>query len=333
MVPELVVGIDLGATKILSGLMTADGEILNRRLVPTYAGSRGAAVIIDQMAASVHEMLLETSCQPGQLRGIACAAPGPITYPGGVVLDSPNLGWRMVELKQELQKRLNHSVLVGKDTDFAALGEYRFGQGCKYGHLLYLTISTGIGGGIIANGRLYQGSRGGAGEFGHMVVNPDGRTCYCGRKGCLEAQASGTAIAQIARDMLAGGKAPVLAQMSYLGITAREVGIAARQGDNDAVALLSGVVTDLASGIANLVQIFNPEIVVLGGSVIQGLKDIMLQPLREQVLGQVFPLHRQGLKIEVTNLGSDIGLYGCLAAIVGAGENDLTQMNTDFNHR
>lgn len=312
--PELGIGIDLGGTKILTGLMTLDGEILKRRLIPTEAGTQVPAVIIDRMADSVRELMAEAG-QAQKIMGLACAAPGPITYPHGVIMDSPNLGWQQVRLKHELEKRLDQKVIVGKDTDLAALGEYYFGQGCQYEYLLYITVSTGIGGGIIADGKIYHGTRGGAGEFGHMVVNPSGYYCFCGRRGCLEAQASGTAIAKMAGFMMTGADK---GWQNHGGqaVTAREVGTAARQGNKVARRILANVVADLGSGIANLVHIFNPQIVVLGGGVMQGLQDIILKPLRERVMDEVFPLHGAGLQIELTSLGADIGLYGCLAAII-----------------
>ena len=314
--PELAVGIDLGGTKILTGLMTLDGEILRRRQIPTCASSQSSTAVLDLMAASMREVMADAGLN-NQVRRFACAAPGPITWPDGVIMNSPNLGWRQVELKRELEARLSEKVIVGKDTDLAALGEYYFGQGCQYDHLLYLTISTGIGGGIIADGKIYHGSRGGAGEFGHMVVNPAGYYCFCGRQGCLEAQASGTAIAKMAGAMshtTFGGK-------TGNDISAREVGMAAREGDKAARKILANVVTDLSTGIANLVHIFNPQIIVLGGAVMLGLQDIIMQPLRERVMEEVFPLHGEGLPIEVTSLGSDIGLYGCLAAIIDETSN------------
>lgn len=312
--PELGIGIDLGGTKILTGLMTLNGEILKRRQIPTEAGTQVPAVIIDRMTDSVQALLVEAG-GANNITGLACAAPGPITYPHGVIMDSPNLGWQQVRLKHELEKRLGKKVIVGKDTDLAALGEYYFGQGCQYDHLLYITVSTGIGGGIIADGRIYHGNRGGAGEFGHMVVNPAGYYCFCGRQGCLEAQASGTAIAKMAGYMMTGADNSWRGQSSQV-VTAREVGMAAREGNKAARRILANVVADLGSGIANLVHIFNPQIVVLGGGVMQGLQDIIMKPLRERVMDEVFPLHGAGLQIELTSLGGDIGLYGCLAAIL-----------------
>jgi len=309
------VGIDLGGTKILTGLMTLDGEILKRRQIPTDAAGHPPTVVLDRMAASVRDLLAEAGALSCQVQGVACAAPGPITFPQGIIMDSPNLGWRKVELKLELEKRLGQEVIVGKDTDIAALGEYYFGQGCQYDHLLYVTISTGIGGGIIADGKIYHGSRGGAGEFGHMVVNPTGNYCFCGRQGCLEAQASGTAIARMAAAMITGDGKPLVAQAGR-DVTAQEVGMAARAGDKAARRLLGEVVADLSNGLANLVHIFNPQIIVLGGGVMQGLQDIILKPLRERVMEEVFPLHGESLRIEMTSLGGDIGLYGCLAAIL-----------------
>lgn len=234
-----------------------------------------------------------------KIKAIVIVTPGPLSYPEGVVINSPNLCWDNVALRDEMQKEFSYPLLVEKDTNAAALGEYYFGQDSKYRNLIYITVSTGVGAGIIINGKLYRGISGGAGEIGHMVVEPNGAVCQCGRQGCLEALASGTAIAR------EGGTKG-----------AKEIGDSARQGDKEALRIINSAGDYLAIGIGNLVNIFNPEAIILGGGVMQGLKDLWLDKLRQQVYSSAFPLNTRKLQIDVTKLGDNIGLYGCVAVII-----------------
>ena len=314
---KLVLGIDIGATKILYGLLDWEGQILAQERAPTNSGQEAPGDTLDRIARQAGQMLSSWGGKVSDLYGIAVACPGPISCPEGVVLDSPNLGWRNINLGQELQTRFHREVLVGKDTDVAALGEFHFGQGEEVRHLLYMTVSTGIGGGIISDGRLYRGIRGGAGEFGHMVIEAGGRRCRCGRRGCLEALASGTAIAEQARELLERGEGNHLSDYLLPGqpLTAREVGTAARDGERAARQIIDRAAVYLATGIANLVNIFNPGQVVLGGGMLLGLEDLLVEPIFRMVRAGVFPLHLQGLGLETTRLGNEIGLYGCLAMV------------------
>lgn len=311
---KVIIGVDLGATKILSGMGTPQGQILQK--TKTWTPTGGPEAVLDVIAESIAALIKTAETRKYSIKGIAAAVPGPLTYPQAVMKDSPNLGWQRVEFKKEMSDRLGRSVIVDKDTNLAAWGEYYYGQGMKYENLLYLTVSTGIGGGIIADGRLYHGHRGGAGEFGHMVIDPAGPACRCGRRGCMEALASGTAIAARLQGLATAGQGKQIAALKQgLPPGAAELGQAARQGDPEAMMIIAELNRNLAIGIANLINIFNPQILVMGGGVMIGLQDLLLEPIRALVREQVFPLHRQGLQIEVTRLGDDIGLYGCMAAI------------------
>ncbi len=301
---KLVIGVDLGATKILYGIGSITGNLLYKNVIPTQA-AKGSAYVIEAMTKAINS-LLESYAAHNEIIGIAIAAPGPLSYPEGVVLNSPNLKWDRVALKEEMEKRLKRPVIVEKDTNIAALGEYYFGQNKKSKELIYITISTGIGGGLIIDGELYRGSRGGAGEIGHMAVAPGEARCACGRQGCLEALASGTAIAD---------KAKALNIISE-NLGAKEVGDKARQGDKAAQKVIYDAADYLAIGITNLVNIFNPQKVVLGGGVMQGLQDLWLARISKQVFSAAFPLNAADLRIEVTSLQEAIGLYGCIAAAI-----------------
>lgn len=312
---DLIVGVDLGATKILTGLGTRSGQILRKVKINTPQDK--PEKVLEVIVENITSIIGTTDYEHDRIIGIAVAAPGPISYPAAVIEDSPNLGWKRIELREELTRRLKMPVLVDKDTNLAAWGEYHFSQKGQYPNLLYLTVSTGIGGGIIINDQLYHGHRGGGGEFGHMVINSTGPECNCGRQGCLEALASGTAIAKQLQELIKTGKGQnILACRTGESLGAPELGRAARQGDPEALTIVEDLSRSLGIGIANLVNIFNPDIVVMGGGVMLGLQDLLLEPVKKYVGEKAFPLHRRDLIIEVTKLGNDIGLYGCFAAIV-----------------
>lgn len=306
---DIILAIDLGATNILYGVANVKGDILYKNVLATNS-NLGANYVLSKLANIIERLLAEHN-KKGQVKAVIVATPGPLSHPDKIVYNSPNLHWNRVAIKKELQARLNHPtlpIMIEKDTNMAVLGEYYFGQDRQYSNLIYITVSTGIGGGIIINDRLYRGANGGAGEIGHLVVKPNGERCGCGQYGCLEALASGRAIAKQAQERII--------QVGFPHIGSKEVGELARQGNSLAIAILDEALDNLARGLANVVNLFNPNIMVLGGGVIEGLQDLWLDRLVEKVLGSVFKLNAQNLKIEMTKLGGDIGLYGCVAAYV-----------------
>jgi glucokinase len=313
---ELVLGVDLGGTKILAGIADTNGIILEKKQVLTPAGAEPGQVL-DVIIDCATELLKVCQVKEEEIKGIAVATPGPLSYPEGVVRNSPNLGWKRVNFKEELIQRIGRPIIVEKDTNMAAWGEYYFGRRRGCGDLLYITVSTGVGGGIICAGELYRGHIGGAGEVGHMVVETGGAICNCGRRGCLEALASGSAVSQRLEEMVKEGQGRGILACTTPGEHPGppEVGMAARQGDEEARLLLAQVAEYLGVGIANLVNIFNPRAVILGGGMMLGLKDLLLEPIQNHVYEHVFSLNREDLVVECTTLGNDIVLYGCVAAV------------------
>lgn len=312
---ELVLGIDLGATKILTGIVGMDGTLLGQSRWPTPVNDPDG--VLNRIIESTRELVQVYGVREGEIAGIAIATPGPLAFPEGVVRNSPNLGWEQVELKREMSQRFGRPVIIEKDTNMAVLGEYYYGRYCNCEELLYITVSTGIGAGIITAGKLYRGRVGGAGEFGHMVINPDGAQCKCGRQGCLEALASGSAISRQLDELLKQGRGQGI--LAYTDTEQRpgprELGAAARQGDPEARSMIARVVEYLGIGITNMVNVLNPEVVILGGGVMLGLKDLLLQPVQEYVYQHAFALNRDKLIIDCTDLGDDVVLYGCVAAV------------------
>lgn len=314
---EYIIAIDMGGSKVLCGILDRSGKILMRSRELTCVIGNPQAVI-DQTERMVGEMKLAMGLREQDILGIGVGVPGPLDYQAGIVEESPNLKWLKYPVREELSKRLGAKLLLDKDTNVAALGEYYYECNCQCRHLIYITVSTGIGGGIIADGHLLHGQNGGGGEIGHMVVAPEGSQCGCGRRGCLEAVASGLAVAREANVLIARGAGQRIMANVCPGqpVSAREVAQAARQGDEEALGLIDRTGRYLGMGIANLVNIFNPERVVLGGGMALGLQDLLLPVIQNEVMNNVFSLHRRNLEIGMTRLGEDIVLAGCAAMIL-----------------
>lgn len=313
---EFIIAVDIGGTKVLCGIVNRKGEVLMRSREATCVAGHPEAVI-EQTQRMVQEMKLAMGLEEKHILGIAAGVPGPLDFKAGIVEESPNLKWIRYPVKEELSKRLGGQLLLDKDTNVAAWGEYYYGSGLQCHHLIYITVSTGIGGGIIVDGRLLHGLSGGGGEIGHMVIVPEGSRCGCGRRGCLEAVASGTAIAREANALIAQGQGGMILANANPGqpVSAREVGEAARQGDAEALQLLEQTGRYLGLGIANLINICNPQKVVLGGGAALGLQDLLLPIIQDEAMNNVFSLHRRDLKIDLTRLGDDIVLVGCAAMV------------------
>ncbi|MGE5543527.1 MAG: ROK family protein [Bacillota bacterium] len=312
MLQGVIAGVDLGGTKILTGLFDEQGRMLAERLVPTNAAA-GLKSVLDRMTSVIEE--LRQQYAPGhKLLGVAVGAPGPLNSETGVIYEAPNLRWKDITFRELLQAALQVPVWLDNDANLAALGEYTYGYPMEHEVLLYLTVSTGIGGGIIINGMIYRGVDGGAGEFGHMTIMPGGPVCGCGNQGCLEALASGTAIARAAREEVSRGRLMALCDRvkgRIEEIDARLVAELAAGGDPEARRIMEEAIGYLGIGVANLVNLFNPRSIVIGGglSSYQGL----LEQVEEVVKKRAYSSLSRNLRILPAKLGSRAGLMGCLA--------------------
>lgn len=244
--------------------------------------------------------------------GIGVAAPGPLDPYEGVVLASPNIPeWVNLPLRHDLEKTFNVPVALGNDANLAALGEWKFGAGQGHHHLIYLTISTGIGGGIITDDRLLLGVRGLAAELGHVTVQPNGPLCSCGQQGHLEAVASGPAIAHLVEQELAQGATSSLPANQPL--TAKQISNAAHSGDTVAIAALARSGTFIGQVLADFLHVFNPSIVVIGGGVTQS-GPVLMEPLWAALQKHVLdPHYLENLTLTKSALGDEAGLMGALA--------------------
>ena len=247
-----------------------------------------------------------------EIAAIAVAAPGPLDPFEGIIFEAPNIpGWNNLPLKKLIQDQFKVPVAIGNDANLAALGEWRFGAGVGHKHLVYITVSTGIGGGVIIDNQLLLGAHGLAAELGHVTVIPDGPLCGCGKRGHLEAVTSGPAIARWVEQELSQGIPSSLSMNKP--VTAKDVSLAANKGDELAQAALARGGTYLGIAIANYLHIFNPTVVIIGGGVSQSGEAYfgpVRASLREQVLSSKY---LDNLILTTSALGDDVGLMGALA--------------------
>lgn len=315
---KLILGVDLGGTKIATALATAQGEILARGRRPTPAQA-GPDAVIKSICATIDKILAAKNLEPSQLLGIGIAAAGIIDSDKGKVISSPNLpGWHEVPLGDAVEQRFGIPVYLGNDATLAALGEWRFGLKKGIANLIYITVSTGIGGGIIAGGKLYTGACGVAGEIGHMTIDVNGPKCNCGNIGCWETLASGTALAREAVKQIRGGAKTSIIELvngDISKIDAKVVSLAAKQGDELAKELISRLGYYFGIGLVNLVNIFNPELILIGGGVAK-MGDLLLQPAIKIVKERAFSTPAATVEIKPALLGDDSGILGAVAFVL-----------------
>ena len=306
---EMVLGLDIGGTTLAAGVVAGDGRVLAQQGAPSRA-TEGPASMIDRLLALARVVVEESDVPWSRLRGIGIACGGPLDPFAGIIQSPPNLpAWDDIPIVDIVERALGLPAAVDNDATASALAEDWYGAGREHGahHLVYLTISTGIGGGLVIDGRPYRGAGGNAVELGHLTVRYDGRRCACGRRGCLEAYASGTSIALRAREALARGRASSL--VGIADVTARDVAAAARAGDSLAVEVWSETTAIVGSAIANVLNDYNPDLVVLGGGVTRA-GDLLLGPVREVAFSQALPPARRSAEIVLARLGDELGVVG-----------------------
>lgn len=312
-----VAGVDLGGTKIYTVLAGSKGEVLAEIKMPTEA-AKGPEHVIARILESVERVKGEAppSCR---LRSLALGAPGPLDTSRGIIHFAPNLYWHSLPVGEILEKRTGVPVRLDNDANLAALGEYVYGAGRGASDMIFITISTGVGGGLILGGKLYRGAADGAGEIGHMTLLPDGPRCGCGNRGCLEALSSGTAIAREAGKLVAGGggKGILAAAGGDPGaIDAAVVACAAAEGDPGAISIMEEAARYLGIGIANLVNLLNPSLVVLGGGVMAA-GDIIWAGVRREIRARSLEAAWSRLRLAPAGLGDRAGAMGAVALALG----------------
>ena len=310
---SLVVGVDIGGTKVAAGLVDSRGEICARSRTPMIANdaSRGLAAV----STAIRELL---SCSPGQqqMPAIGICAPGPLNPVTGIIINPPNVpGWHNFPLREEVRRLFRVSVKIDNDANAAALAETKWGAGRGYRNVFYATIGTGIGTGIVFDGRIYHGRTGSAAEGGHMGIDANGPLCPCGKRGCIEALAAGPAIARRARQKLSENPNSILLEMAAgnpQAVTSEMVAKGHAAGDAVAKSVLAETLDLLAYWLGNIVDLLEPDVIIIGGG-----GSTMLAPfldnLRERWKGACLNPYPQDIPVVLAHYREDAGIAGAAA--------------------
>lgn len=306
-------GVDLGGTRIKCGIVDSAGNLLHKVNVPTGRVEDYRSVSAN-MAKAVLSAAKGANVQPEEIEAVGIGAPGTIDSEHGEVIYSNNLAWNNVPLASLLSSKLGKPVFLANDANVAALGESKYGAGKCYSSLILITLGTGVGGGIVLDGKLFEGNRSAGGEIGHHVIRAGGERCTCGRRGCLEAYASATALIRDTRRAMQRHPESALFRFAEGGEPdGKTAFLAAKAGDAAAKRVVSRYLSMLAEGIVNLVNIFRPEAILLGGGVCaEG--DAVILPLRKKIAQKIYGgAEYAPVVLQTASLGNDAGIFGAVA--------------------
>lgn len=310
-------GVDLGGTYIKAGLVDVEGKILLKGQVPTGA-SDGAAAVLVRIKELIGRLAWKRGIALADLQAIGVGIPGSVDVNTGLVRMAPNLSWRDFPVRAELAAMLNLPVVVDNDAHVAALGEKWRGAGRDFNSLLMVTVGTGVGSGLIINGKIHRGFFGYGAELGHYKVDFKGLKCHCGGEGCLESLASATAMVRLARSYLADGYQSMLQDSPDLD--ARKIIEAAARGDQLANRVLDRATKYLSMALANVALVVGPQAIIIGGGLAQA-GEIILKPIRKHVADCLGPWQVKPLPVVAARLGNDAGIIG--AAYLAMNENNF----------
>lgn len=308
--PDQALAIDLGGTKTSWALADSEYRLSDRQEIPTPKST-------DELLAALHQIIKDAKSATSGLRGVGIGVAGLVDFADGTVVVSPNLPLDGVRLADELRSD-GLDCFVDNDANLAVLGELYAGAGQGHKLFLGLTVGTGVGGGIVAEGGLWRGSRGGAAEFGHIVVDGGGVPCACGSRGCLEQMASGTALERFGREYVAANPTTDLGALfagDPANVSGRKLAEAARAGQEEAIALFNELGRWLGIGIGSLINVFNPEIVILGGGVASSL-DLAMEAIRGQVREIAIDPRAKETPLPLSTLENTAGLIGAAGLVL-----------------
>jgi glucokinase len=306
------IGIDLGGTKIAAGIVDEEGTIIKKDSVPT-GRTRKNEEIVNDICMLVKKLLNDTNLSEKDIYSVGIGSPGSLDRDQGIIIANFNLSFRYVTIRKAIQEVIPVPVYVENDANCAAIAESIAGVGKGVDYMVLITIGTGIGGGIIINNKLYIGSNGAAAELGHMVINLDGESCTCGRKGCWEAYSSATAFIRQTKAAAADNPESKILELvdgDMEKIDAKTAFDAARMGDETAINVVDRYIDILAEGLANMVNIFQPDLIAIGGGVSKEGENL-LAPLREKMKGRTFFIgDLKNTQIVAAKMGNDAGIVG-----------------------
>lgn len=309
---KMIVSIDLGGTKMLTALYSNDQDILDSVKTKTPQTTEGDE-ILKLMLESVKELKKKNSLNDHDIHGIAVAVPSAVDFKNGVVLSATNIGFEHYPLRDKLNDALGVPALVDNDVNAGIYGEFKRGAGKGKRHIIGIYPGTGIGGGLVLNGHLYRGANGGAGELGHMIVQSNGRLCGCGRYGCLETLASKTALAKDLVQLASTGKAPSILEKvgtDFTKIKSSHIKKAMDAGEEAAIDLVHRAADFLGIGMANYVNIFNPEMIILGGGLIEKLGEDFVKRAEKGMRDNAMPVLLKDVEVKIAELGDDTVITG-----------------------
>ena len=307
-----VFGVDIGGTTVKIGLFTTQGEMVEKWEITTRT-DEGGKYILSDIAASVEDKLAEKRIEKSDVAGVGMGVPGPVKA-DGTVIKCVNLGWGIFNVEEELSKLLALPVKAGNDANMAALGEMWQGGGKGHKDIVMVTLGTGVGGGIIVDGKIVAGFNGAGGEIGHITVNNDEiEACNCGQYGCLEQYTSATGIVRLAKRKLAKSTDETSIR-AIENLTAKDVFDAAKAGDQIAIGLVDEVCEILGSTLSNIACVVNPEVIVIGGGVSKA-GSILLDNIKKHFVETAFMACRD-TKFALADLGNDAGMYGCVQMLL-----------------
>lgn len=307
---KYVVGVDLGGTKIYTALVDLDGNMIKEKTVETLV-AEGEQAVANRIMDTIQYVIEDID--KDLIKAIGIGSPGPLDVKKGIIVENSNLPFKNFEIVKVIQERFELPTYLDNDANVATLGEFMFGAGKGSENMVYITVSTGVGGGAVLNGKLYRGSTGNALEVGHMTVSTEGPRCGCGNVGCAESFASGTAIGKRAKEAVTTNVATALKK--YDNVTAKEVFIEASNGDRVAQEILNTALTYLGITVGNVITNFDPEKVVLGGGVING-GDIVIETVKKEVAARCLKPFVENCSIEKAILGGKAGVLGAAALAI-----------------
>ncbi len=310
------IGIDIGGTNIAAGLVDESGSIIAKLSSPTGA-EKGLDFIVDEMAALCQRLMEKSGLSRENIGAVGIGLPGIVSPQEGIVYFCPNLNWRNIPLRDMFSQRINLPVHIGNDANVAAWAEYASGVFKGKDSCIFLTLGTGLGGGIILDGKMLTGSHNVGAEPGHMLLVAGGNPCNCGAKGCFERYASATALINMAKDAISSGKASLILEKAGAieNVDAKCVIDSAKEGDKTALEVFEAYANYLALGIVSLINLFDPQVIALGGGV-SNAGEFLLEAVRRHVKENVLFKNLPYADIVIATLGNDAGIIG--AAMLGA---------------
>ena len=308
--------LDVGGTKVLGAIFDEKREIVYRLKKKTTEGGASSENIEKVIISVVEEMIKASGIKKNKIEAIASCAPGVIDQDGGIVVFTPNLPWRDYDIRTPMEKKFGVPFYIGNDVNLGVLGEYKFGAAKGYKNVVGFFVGTGMGGGLILDGKLFTGNQFKAAEYGHMILDPEGPLCNCGQRGCLEAFSSKKGMTAYIRQQVSRGRKSLMADQIGDGVF-RSKYLKKALAEKDPVTLeaVDRACHYLAVATGNMINTISPDIVVYGGGVIEAVGDIFLNKILAEVDRYCMPSIRSSVELKQAALGDDSVIYGCLAMI------------------